>query len=180
MSRAQVEEWLTDTLPTPDSVYLRNRLDLASKLKALTDDLEKMRPVVEVWHQLAEPIINQDFFAFWNAFAKDWKRLKYVDGQRPIDQAFRKALKRKLPARVQKLYKDDPIMHRLALLCAQLQEEAGEEPFYLTCRNAGRLLGIRHEPANDRLRLLMTHKVLKLVEKGRPGRASRYRYVDKS
>jgi hypothetical protein len=177
MSPAQVEEWLADTLPTPDSVYLRNRLDLASKLKALTPDLEKVRPVVEVWHQQAEPIIQEDFATFWAAFAKDWKRVKYVAGQRPIDQAFRKALKRKVPARVKKLYKDDPTMHRLALLCAQLQEEAGAEPFYLTCRTAGRLLGIHFVKANDRLRMLVTDKILKLEERGQPRRASRYHYL---
>jgi hypothetical protein len=179
MSPTQVGEWLTDTLPGPDAEYLRKRLDLASKLKSLTPDLEAMRPVVAEWHKQAEPIIKQDFPAFWRAFAKDWKRVRYLDGQRPIDRAFRHALKRAVPPRIRKLYPDDKVMHRLAALCAQLQEEERDEPFRLDCRTAGRLLGIHFVNANDRLHVLLFDKVLKLVEKGRPGKASRYRYVDK-
>ena len=68
---------------------------------------------------------------------------------------------------------------RLAALCRKLQRAAGDGPFYLGCRTAGRLLGVHHATANGWLFLLIAEGVLQEVEKGSQAkrRASRYRYL---
>ena len=53
----------------------------------------------------------------------------------------------------------------------------GDEPFYLDCRTAGRLLGIHYVLANKWLRLLVMDGVLSLVSRGIRNKASEYRYI---
>ena len=88
---------------------------------------------------------------------------------------YRDALKQRLP-RAAERYSSDSLC-RMVLLCRQLQHVAGDEPFYLTCRTAGDLLGISYKLANKWTRLLAHDRVLELVERGKVGRASRYRYL---
>ena len=76
---------------------------------------------------------------------------------------------------------DSSEMRLLVAICLQLQREHGSEPFYLSCRTAGKLIGVDHLRANRWLNVLIEDNVLSLVQKGRPGKAqglaSRYRYV---
>lgn len=53
-----------------------------------------------------------------------------------------------------------PEMRLLVALCAALQQAAGENPFYLSCRDAGRLLRIRFQLAAKYLRKLVRDGIL--------------------
>lgn len=66
----------------------------------------------------------------------------------------------------------------LAGLCRELQRTAGDRPFYLSCRDAGRLLGATPVQASRWLFLLVADGVLEEVEKGevRTMKASQYRW----
>lgn len=72
-------------------------------------------------------------------------------------------------------------IHRLIAMCRELQRLAGDGPFYLACRTAGRLLEVGHDTAARWLKLLVMDEILDEVEKGgQPGtayKASRYRYL---
>ena len=67
----------------------------------------------------------------------------------------------------------------LVALCRELQQAAGQDPFFLACRTAGKLLGVSHIQANRWLFLLAYDGIIELVERGEQSkrRASRYRYV---
>ena len=74
---------------------------------------------------------------------------------------------------------DSPEVQVLIAVCRELQREAGDGPFYLTCRIAAELVNVEPNTANRYLRGLCCDKVLELVEKGsqKSRRASRYRYL---
>jgi hypothetical protein len=67
----------------------------------------------------------------------------------------------------------------LVALCAELQRLAGDRPFYLGCRDAGRLLGVPFQRAAKWLRRLVHDGVLVKVSTGTKvsGKSSEYRYV---
>jgi hypothetical protein len=76
---------------------------------------------------------------------------------------------------------EQPEIRQLVSLCRELQRHAGDAPFYLGCRTAGRLLDVDHQRAARWLFLLKMEGVLRESEKGGIGknrfRASRYYYV---
>lgn len=66
---------------------------------------------------------------------------------------------------------------RLLTLCWAMQRVEGEGPFYLSSGKAGEWLGMGPDSAHSTLRYFVDHMgVLELVEKGRQGFATRYRY----
>jgi hypothetical protein len=67
----------------------------------------------------------------------------------------------------------------LVALCRELQRVSGDKPFFLACRTAGGLLGVKHVTAWRWLTLLAHDKIVDEVEKGDKlkRRASRYRYL---
>ncbi len=67
-------------------------------------------------------------------------------------------------------------MH-LVRVCQALQAHHGTDPFFISSRVAGGVLGICHEEAALMLRALVTDGVLTLVSKGAGKVASRYRYT---
>jgi hypothetical protein len=71
-----------------------------------------------------------------------------------------------------------PDVQLLASLCKVLQQQAGNEPFFLDGRSAAKALGRPHETVASWLRALRRPLgVISLVSQGRPGKASRYLYV---
>ena len=74
-----------------------------------------------------------------------------------------------------------PKIRALIGLCSQLQQHAGEQEFFLSCRSAARLLEVSHVQAARFLKLLDRKGVTRIVEAGSPqtNRATRYRFSDK-
>jgi hypothetical protein len=72
-----------------------------------------------------------------------------------------------------------PGVQRLVHITAVLQQAAGDRPFYLDVRTAGRLLGVTHTTAWQWLHLLCRRGVLKCVSTGSKAtrRANEYRFV---
>jgi hypothetical protein len=70
-------------------------------------------------------------------------------------------------------------MTLLVGLCAELQRVAGDRPFFIGCRSAGKLLGITFQRAAKYLRRLCADGTLVRLTRGTQasGRASEYRYV---
>lgn len=91
--------------------------------------------------------------------------------------AFEKACREGLPD-VAGDYEQSEVQLQVGL-CRELQRGAGDRPFYLSCRGAGRLLGVTHVQASRWLYLLVVDGVLEEVEKGdvKKRRASQYRYL---
>lgn len=70
----------------------------------------------------------------------------------------------------------------LAGICRELQAINGQEPFFLSCRSAGRAIGTSHTFANTLLSLFERLKRLDVVARGQPGGklATRFRYRGES
>lgn len=135
---------------------------------------------IRMWHQLALPVIGTKSFdatRFDFMDARESVRFPLGDGGDIVASALLAADSRPLPECASRY--EDAELRRLVGLCAELQRGHGDAPFFLSCRVAGRVLGIGHADASRDLRGLCRDGVLREVE--RPprgtGRAIRYRFV---
>jgi hypothetical protein len=138
---------IEDTLPgTP--AYRKPLFALARALKAVMPDArpEELRPVVAEWHRRAQPVVSAGFTDVWSEFLVGWDRVRVPAGQGVVEAAFRRAQATAPPARAVELYPEDHV-RLLVSLCRELQRVAGDGPFYLDCRTAGRLVGVHHTTA---------------------------------
>ena len=186
VSVAELETAIETTIigSLPAAPGRRNKLvfELARALKALpalsdakANDLE---PYVRRWHTLALPVIRTEpFEETWIDFLRAWPRVKYPKGTGPMAAIFERALAADLPSAAER-YKLDGI-RLLVALCCELQRAAGDGPFYLSTRTAGRLLNVDHTTAWRWLFLLENDNVLSVVSRGSQStrKATRYRYV---
>ena len=90
---------------------------------------------------------------------------------------FAAAKEAELPAEAAEIEQEK--LRQLVALCRELQRAAGDGPFFLSCRTAGRLLGVHFKTANRWLFYLVQEGLLELVKAGDAStmQASRYRYV---
>jgi hypothetical protein len=168
----------------PESVGQRNGmlLRLARALKALPSlsdaPIKALKPVVRRWHELAKPVIGtKPFEESWFDFGHAWPRVKFPLGTEPMALIFERAGRTDLPPEA--LEYEQPALQLLVALCRELQREAGDGPFYLSCRTAGRLLGVHYKTASAWLAGLAIDGVVKVIVRGgqKSMRASRYRYL---
>ena len=183
-SSPTVEEAIASTLPQGEGQRNACVFEFARTLKAIPEyadaDPCDLRPLVREWHRRALPVIRtRPFEETWTDFVYGWGRVMFPKGQEPMAEIFAKALEADVPAVAQEY--EQPQVRLLAALCRELQRASGDNPFYLACRTAGKLLGVKHMTASRWLYLLTIDGVLAVVEKGgRSGtarRATRYRYV---
>ena len=181
---AELERAIHQSLPTARSKRNNQVFELARGLKAIpvicdapADDL---KPIVLRWHELALPMIStKPFEETWIDFLRAWRpgAVKFPKGAEPMAQIFAQALDADIPD-CAKQYEQQPL-RLLVALCRELQRAAGDGPFYLSVRTAGRLLGVSHAHAWRWLFLLEHDGVLRVVTKGsqKTGKASRFRYL---
>jgi hypothetical protein len=72
-----------------------------------------------------------------------------------------------------------PDVRTLVKICSVLQENAGDEPFYLSSYVAAGLLKVDQRKAHRWLQLLCRHKILTLTKPGKQKVANRYRFTGK-
>jgi hypothetical protein len=174
-----VEQAICDTLPVEPHTRNRRIFDFARRLRAIpsvaNSNVKDLRAVVVEWHRRALPTIaTKAFEETWLDFAKAWQSVKFAAGTEPILAIWETAKKRLPPAAAQY---DDPTVRRLVALCCELQGIAGDKPFFLDCRTAGRLLEVPHVQAARWLKLLCLDGILQLVTPGIRRRAAEYRYI---
>lgn len=174
-----VTQAIEQTLPTSEGQRHRCVFDFARMLKsdpAYADgEPSQMREIVREWHRRALPFMTtKPFDETWCDFREAWNRIKYPMGRGPIDEALRRAKAAPDPD-VAGRY-DTGEVRLLIKLCRELQRRAENGPFFLDCRTAGKQIGLDHQTAWRRLRMLCADGVLNLTELGTKGRASRYRY----
>jgi hypothetical protein len=183
--RPSVLQAIESTLPTGPGKRRRRIFDLCRQLKALPDlasaDLAILRPIVVEWHRRALPVIGtKPFTDSWADFIDAWQRVKFPAGKGVVEAAFNRALQRKPPRKVAELY-TEPSVHLLASLCRELQSIAGDGPFFLDCRTAGRLVGVHHTTVWRLLTVVLpADGILAGGAKGSKAtrKANEYRYVN--
>lgn len=167
------------TLPKQEGQRNKRLFDLARWVKGTRPDAtrEELRAIVQEWHRLAEPVIGtKDFSTSWAEFLSAWDKVKTPHGQEMerilsgIDHAA------PLPSGIVALGYGVRAMH-LVRVCQALQAHHGTDPFFISARVAGGVLGICHEEAALMLRAMVADGVLTLVSKGAGKVASRYRFT---
>lgn len=174
-----VVEAIRRTLPSEVGHRRRQIFGFVRRLKGMpqyaTADLSTLLPVVQQWHNAALPFIGtKDFDTTFSDFAEAWINAKFAIGEGPLKEVYLSALTKPLPKCAEHYQCDS--LRRMVLLCRELQQRAGNEPFYLACRSAGDVLGVTHVVANKWLRLLAYERILEVITPGTRHRASEYRY----
>jgi hypothetical protein len=181
-----VERIIGETLPREFGTRNRRVFDLARTLKSLPQfadaDPRDLRAIVQEWHRRALPKIRtKEFEETWIDFLKAWPGIKYVKGTEPMMQTFQRAVESERPRVAVTKYPENQRLQILVALCRELQRAAGGQPFYLSCRTAGRLFSVSHTEAARWFFLLESDGILRVVTKGGthedPRNATRFRYL---
>lgn len=179
-----LEEAIRSTMPERAGQRNRRLFDFARRLKALPQYANlspaQLNDVVRRWHVAALPVIGTKPFDDTRAdFLHAWSCVRHPHGTFSLDAALTRSDAQKPPAVA--LRYDAPDTRRLVALCRELQRTAGAAPFFLSSHEVHRVgLCECHVTAWRRLRLLVTDRVLELVDAGTPGRggrAARFRYL---
>lgn len=181
-----LEKRIAETLPREFGTRNRGVFEFARSLKSLPQfsdaDPRELRNIVRVWHKRAlAKIRTKEFEETWIDFLKAWPRIRYAKGEEPMAQIFETAIQLEPPEIAIEKYPNNPKLKILVSLCLELQRAAGENPFFLSARTAGKLLDVSPMQASRWFFLLRSDGILRLVSKGGTAetvrQASRYRYI---
>ncbi len=140
--------------------------------------VQAIRIHVQAWHQRAYPKIGtKPFVETWEDAVGAWDR---VDDRVELTAAlYRQASTEPLPKVIyDKDYHDDPVVVNLVVLCRALQRYHGNEPFFVSYRDAADIVGTDPMTAMRRMKMMEADEVIKLKRKGshKDGRAGEYHY----
>ena len=182
----KIREAISNTLPKEFRTRHRKIFDFARELYSMPEytdaDPKQFYNVVIQWHKKALPKIRtKEFEETWIDFLKAWPNIKHKIGDEPMAQIFEAVIQLEPPEIAVEKYPDNSKLKIFVSLCRELQRAAGNNPFYLATRTAGKLLKISPMQASRWFYLLETDNILKVVAKGgtaeNPRKASRYRYI---
>ena len=150
-SQDAIEHAITSTLPTASGQRNKLVFVLARALKAIPGicdaPAKELCSIVRRWHELARPVITTEpFEETWIDFLKAWPKVKFPLGADPMTDILQRAVRSPLPKAAEQY--EQQRLRLLVALCRELQASAANEPFYLSCRTAGRLLEVDHMTAN--------------------------------
>ena len=138
--------------------------------------LAELRPVVREWHRLALPVIGTaDFSESWGDFVRGLDAVRQPHGS-TLRDIVASAADSALPGGLDALGYGDRGL-QLVRVCMALASHHEPEPFFLSSRIAGELLGIHHTDAARMLAALCADGVLTLTKRGVGRVASRYRFT---
>lgn len=181
-----VEKIIASTLPPAPGTRNQYIFKLIRRLQGIPAFRDKpwglakveLRPIVREWHKQALPTISTKCFDItWEDVCHAWDKVKVPIGEGDIVEIFHAALKR--PSHPSAQNYDSPLSHQLIALCVELQRRAGKEPFYLTTRAAAALCNEDRKTIGRRLKTFANDGLLEEVQKGRLGRATRWRWLPK-
>jgi hypothetical protein len=167
-----------NTIPTEQSQRNRCLFELARYVKGTRPNATKkeLRAIVAQWHELALPVIGtKDFSVTLTDFFNGWDKVRQPHGATMQSILEKIDLRTTLPAGIAGLGYGTGGNH-LVRVCAALQAHHGDEPFFISARQAGEVLGIHYTDASKMLVALVRDGVLKLISKGAGKVASRYRF----
>lgn len=148
--------------------YLKNQYPISQA--------HELRAIFTIWWHMALPVIStKDFGESWIDFLIAWDNVKHPLGS-SMDR-----ITSGLPDHsiTNEAYIYGIVGANLLELCIRLDENQktnwSDEPFPLSCRIAGDVLGINRNYANGLLSLLTKDGFLELIKKGNTVKANRYR-----
>lgn len=169
------------TLPAREGERNNCLFQLARHIKGKQPNAtrEELRSIVNEWHKLALPVIGTKDFAVTLAdFMHGWGRVKHPYGATLKIILDGIDFSAPLPTWIQALGYGKAAT-RLVHVCIALQCHEGDEPFFISARQAGELIGMHYTDASKVFTTLVADGVLSLVSRGSGTRASRYFYVER-
>ena len=160
----------------PYAIGQRHRalFELARWVKGVEPNasIPRQMEIVKCWHsQFLHIIGTKEFEASWADFRYSLARVK-----QPYGATLQSCLSNLPPP------PDNPELHlfgakavHLMRICMALQIHHGIEPFYLSCRTAGDLLGCNHTDAAKLFQIFVTEGWLIEVRRGAGSKATRYK-----
>lgn len=180
-SGEDLEEIIKQTMPTAPRQRHRQIFRFVLRIKAIpeladlpADDLQEH---VEKWHRAAKKHIRtKDFEATWADFVFAWEECR---GGNPMTALFEQAIASTPPKAAVEKYGEHSRRTRLVKVCRALQQREGDQPFFLSTRQAAELLEVSPKHASRWLKRLTADGFLQLVRKGSlAGRlAAEFRYT---
>ena len=137
-----------------------------------------LKDIIREWHRQALPYIGtKPFDETWANFTYGWPRVKYPKkGDGMLKLATQRAMNPKNKLAVESQY-DAPETQLLIRVCYELQLIQKDEPFWISCYDAGGIIGLSHTEANKRIQMLVADEVIRVIEKNTAKRATRFRYI---
>ncbi|MCZ6655019.1 MAG: bifunctional DNA primase/polymerase [Planctomycetota bacterium] len=177
-----LEQIIASTLPTGPGQRNCCLFKLARCLRGHEDfedaDWPTLRPVVQDWHRRALPVIEtKDFIETETDFLRAWPRVRSPMGCDYLAMIRERAMMAQPSDLAQKWGMEG--FGFLIQLCDELQQDAGDGPFFLSTRDAGRLMHIPHRTASRMLTSLTYYDILEIEKKGEFGtlRATTFRFL---
>ena len=180
-TQREVEDAIVSTLPEGPRQRNRAIFRLCQAIKgiaALRDcPAAHLRGIVQEWYERALPVIRtKNFDESWADFTYGWPRVKWPRGL-VLGLALTKALDDTTNPAQASIY-SDPRNQLLVRVCWQLQRICGDAPFFLSCRNAGRIMEVSHTEASKRLEMLIADGILEIAERYTTNKATRYHFKE--
>lgn len=170
------------TLPAEGECNHYHIFAFARHLKAIPELAHKkakeLEEFIKMWHDaaVARGIPIKEFDHTRDDFNESWRSVKYPYGTGPLDELYRRSLKRHPPPCACKY--DSKEYRSLVGLCRELQIESGDKPFFLAGRQAAEVLELKHRKVARMLRTLAEDdEVLERLTSGEPRKAAEYRFV---
>ena len=174
-----VDNAIIQTLPSSEGERNHCLFEFARMAKFLSPNAttEELRSVALRWHKVALPNISTKEFAItWCDFLRAIESVRYPHGASIYQILGDIDMTEAAPSRIEKLGYGEKEFH-LFRICERLQKQAGRDPFFLSCRQAGELIGTSFLAASKMLRAFRGDGVLDEVSKGSGAKASRYRLI---
>jgi hypothetical protein len=167
-----------DTIPTEEGQRNKCLFALARYVKGTKPNAtrQELREIVTRWHAQAMAVIGtKDFSVTLTDFFNGWEKVRLPHGV--VMQSVLEKIDHRspLPSGIASLGYGDTGNH-LVRVCAALQAHQGDEPFFISARQAGEVLGVHFTDASKMMAALVGDGVLRLVSKGVGRVASRYRF----
>ena len=134
---------------------------------------KSLKPYVKEWHNRARHLIRDPFEDTWFDFLYGWGQVKVPMRLNLLEDAMKLG---KQNCVIEPEYEQKPLRDLVAL-CRGLQAITGSEPFFLSARTAGRVLGVSHRTAWSWLKGIELDGWIKTEIKGNTQKATRFRYV---
>jgi hypothetical protein len=171
-------------LSIPTALRRNNRclFRLARALKALDANsllspAERMAAFSQ-WYEQTNALgflrLGQDREHYLKEFMNALKIAKHPLGESPIDAAWRKVQTEPMPQEAALF--DAPETKQIVSLCYHLEKASTGQPWYLSCREASRLVGLSFRTCAQWLSGFVALGILTIAEPGTKQRATRYHW----
>jgi hypothetical protein len=168
----------TNTIPTQPGQRHRCLFELARYLKGVIPfaSQQELRTILANWHtQHLEVVGTKEFSVTLTDFFTAWDKIKHPHGMTMKSILETIDNRSQLPAALLDLGYGTA-GNQLVKICAALQAHHGENPLFLSARQAADLLGVHYTDASKMLAAIVRDGVMTLVSKGSGRTASRYRF----